>query len=146
MVFALSTMLFSILMYISYHTVMLFILKFAFFSLTIIFKLIYFWLMGRKSTWDHSNKMFMLWTNIICYNMFAYFAEIYFIHSFISYCQAQFKFSTSSVQFELRLALRLIITTHPPLPTRESRDAAWKCISKCGTPSWKCSVICNGSW
>ena len=31
------------------------------------------------------------------------------------YCQAQFKFSTSSVQFELRLALSLIIT--PPSPT-----------------------------
>ena len=31
------------------------------------------------------------------------------------HCQAQFKFSTSSVQFELRLALSLIITTptHP---------------------------------
>ena len=42
-----------------------------------------------------------------------------------TYCQAQFKFSTSSVQFELRLALSLIITTQPPPPpTRESKDAA----------------------
>ena len=33
-----------------------------------------------------------------------------------AYCQAQFKFSPSSVQFELSLALSLIITTptHPP--------------------------------
>ena len=33
---------------------------------------------------------------------------------FESYIQTQFKFITSSVQFELRLALSLIITTHPP--------------------------------
>ena len=38
------------------------------------------------------------------------------------YCQAQFKFRPSSVQFELSLALSSIITTHPH--PRESRDAA----------------------
>ena len=108
MVFALSTMLFSIFMYISYHTVMLFILKFAFFSLNIIFKLIYFWLMGRKSTWDHSNKMFIVWTNIICYNMFAYFAWIYFIHSFK---QHNMRYQISRIwNYEHLISWNLILT------------------------------------
>ena len=39
------------------------------------------------------------------------------------FCQAQFKFSTSSVQFELRLSLKPGYY-HPPTPTRESRDTA----------------------
>ena len=41
----------------------------------------------------------------------------------LSYCQAHFKFSTSSVQFELRLSLNPGYY-HPPTPTRESRDTA----------------------
>ena len=39
------------------------------------------------------------------------------------YRQAQFKFSTISVQFELRLSLKLGYY-HPPTPNWESRDAA----------------------
>ena len=42
-------------------------------------------------------------------------------------CQAQFKFSTSSVQFELRLSL-IPVYYHPP--TRESRDTATSRIPK----------------
>ena len=43
----------------------------------------------------------------------------------IKFCQAQFKFSTSSVQFELRLSLKPgYYHPHPPTPTRGSRDTA----------------------
>ena len=53
------------------------------------------------------------------------------IFIYCEFCQAQFKFSTSSVQFELRLSLKPgYYHPHPhpptptPTPTRESRDTA----------------------
>ena len=45
------------------------------------------------------------------------------MHSYVhDFCQAQFKFSTSSLQFELRLSLKP--GYYHPHPTRESRDTA----------------------
>ena len=46
---------------------------------------------------------------------------VFFLMMF-GYCQAQFKFSYNSVQFELRLSLKP--GYYHPHPTRESRDTA----------------------
>ena len=54
---------------------------------------------------------------------FQFFLSLIFWNFILSYCQAQFKFSTSSVQFELRLSLKSnYFYPHPPTPTRDSRN------------------------
>ena len=73
---------------------------------------------------------------IICHNNNHYIFDLYkhnwyhyYLYKHNNHCQAQFKFSTSSVQFELRLSLKSgnyhpNPQPHPPTPTRESRDTA----------------------
>ena len=95
MVFALSTSLvvniFNVLCFCSSLVVIRYfyvivIIIFSLFSLTVTFNIIYFLAHGKKDYFSlHETTVlscFILWTNIICYNMCAYFAEIY-IHSFI---------------------------------------------------------------
>ena len=67
---------------------------------------------GKNNVWILKNKWIgirfpAMEFSIICGNCL------------LKYCQAQFKFSPSSVQFEMRLALILVITPthpHPPIP------------------------------